>query len=182
MLRSRKETEIGTLKDKFDRMVSAVLLDFKGLDVEAVTKLRDEFRSAGVEYRVAKNTLIKNAIKGQAWADSLGANLRGMTGIAWSFEDPAAAAKVVKAFRKDNEKLKVKAGVLEGQILSGAQVEGQLATMPGKDELRSMLLATMQAPSQQFVQQLNAAAQNFVYLLAAKNAESPAEQGGGSGA
>jgi large subunit ribosomal protein L10 len=178
MDRNQKETEVGALKDKFDRMVSAVLLDFKGLDVEAVTKLRDEFRSAGVEYRVAKNTLIKNAIQGQAYAEGLGASLRGMTGIAWSFEDPSAAAKVVKAFRKDHEKLTVKAGLVEGQILSGPQVEGQLATMPGKDELRAMLLATFQAPSQQLVQQLNAAAQNFAYLLSAKK-EAAGEGSGG---
>lgn len=177
MDRRQKETEVGTLKDKFDRMVSAVLVDFKGLDVEAVTKLRDEFRSAGIEYRVAKNTLIRNAISGQPYAGALGSSLRGMTGIAWSYEDPAAAARVVKAFRKDHDKLKVKAGLVEGQVLSGQQVESDLATMPGKDELRARLLATMQAPAQQFVQQLNAAAQNFVYLLSAKK-----EAGGGSGA
>lgn len=168
MERSQKETLIGSIKDKFETMSSAVFLDFKGLNVEAVTKLRDEFRKSGVEYRVVKNTLVQQAIKGHAWADKLDKVLVGMTGVAWSFEDPSAAAKVVKSFRKDNAKLQIKAGLIEGQLLASAAVESQLATMPGKNELRAMLLATMQAPAQQFLQQLNAPLQNFAYLLKAK--------------
>jgi large subunit ribosomal protein L10 len=168
MERSHKEAVIKTVKDKFSRMSSAVFLDFKGLNVDAVTKLRDQFRKSGVEYRVVKNTLVHHAVKEHAWAKALDKSLAGMTGIAWSYEDPSAAAKVIKAFRKDNEKLKVKAGLIEGQILSPDAVETQLATMPGKNELRATLLATLQAPAQQLLQQLQAPGQNFVYLLKAK--------------
>ncbi|WP_437549104.1 50S ribosomal protein L10 [Sorangium sp. So ce327] len=171
MERSQKEVLIGSVRQKFERMSSAVFLDFKGMNVEAVTKLRDEFRKSGVEYRVVKNTLVRHAIKEHPWAKTLAKSLTGMTGVAWSYEDPSAAAKVVKAFRKDNQKLQVKAGLIEGQILSGDAVETQLATMPGKDELRATLLATLQAPLQQFVQQLNAPLQNFAYLLKAKEEE-----------
>ncbi len=168
MERAEKETLAGGIKDRFSKMTSAVFLDFKGLNVEQVTKLRDEFRKAGVEYRVVKNTLVHHAIKEHAWAKALEKTLVGMTGIAWSYEDPSAAAKVVKVFRKDNEKLKVKAGLIEGQVLPGEAVESQLATMPGKNELRAMLLMTMQAPAQQFLQQLQAPLQNFAYLMKAK--------------
>lgn len=168
MERAQKEAVIKTVKDKFDRMTSAVFLDFKGMNVEAVTKLRDQFRKSGVEYRVVKNTLVHHAIKHHAWAKALDKSLAGMTGIAWSYEDPSAAAKVVKAFRKDNDKLKVKAGLIEGQVLSPDAVETQLATMPGKNELRATLLATLQAPAQQLLQQLQAPAQNLVYLFKAK--------------
>jgi large subunit ribosomal protein L10 len=91
-----------------------------------------------------------------------------MTGVAFSYEDPSAAAKVVKAFRKDNEKLKVKGGLVDGQIIAGDRVETDLASMPGKDELRAMLLATFQAPLTQFVQLLQAPAQNLAYVLKAK--------------
>lgn len=168
MERAQKETVIGSLKDRFGRMSSAVFVDFKGLTVETVTKLRDEFRKAGVEYKVVKNTLVHQAIKEHAWAKSLDKTLVGMTGIAWSFEDPSAAAKIVKAFRKDNEKLTIKGGLVDGQVLNGDAVENQLATMPGKNELRAMLLMTMQAPAQQFLQQLQAPLQNFVYVLKAK--------------
>src|SRR5262249_57237044 len=119
--------------EKFERMTSAVLVDFKGLDVEAVSKLRDEFRKSGVEYRVVKNTLVRHAISHHGWAKKLGDSLVGMTGVAWSYEDPSAAAKVVKAFRKDHEKLKVKAGLIEGQGPSGEAVETNVATLPGHD-------------------------------------------------
>jgi large subunit ribosomal protein L10 len=170
MERTEKEALVGEVKQRFDRMTSAVFLDFTGLNVAVVTKLRDEFRKAGVEYRVVKNTLVRHAIKHHAWSPKLDDALVGMTGIAWSYEDPSAAAKVVKAFRKekDHEKLKIKAGLIEGQILNAEGVENQLATMPGKDELRATLLATLQAPLQQFLQQLNAPLQNFVYLVKAK--------------
>jgi large subunit ribosomal protein L10 len=170
MERADKEVVIGEVKAKFDRMTSAVFLDFKGLNVAVVTKLRDEFRKAGVEYRVVKNTLVHHAIKHHKWANKLDGTLTGMTGIAWSYEDPSAAAKVVKAFRKEkeHEALKIKAGLIDGQILNAEGVENQLASMPGKNELRATLLATMAAPMQQFLQQLNAPLQNFVYVLKAK--------------
>lgn len=168
MDRTEKQVVTDDLRDKFSRMTSAVFVDFKGMTVETVTKLRDEFRKSGVEYRVVKNSLVKQALRDKPWAGSLKGTLTGMTGVAWSYEDPSAAAKVVKAFRKDNQKLVIKAGLIEGQLLHANGVETQLATMPGKNELRAMLLATMQAPLQQFLQQLNAPAQNFVYLLKAK--------------
>lgn len=170
MDRTTKDNEIGRIKEKFSRMSSAVFLDYKGLNVAQVTKLRDEFRKSGVEYRVVKNTLVKHALKEFAWSKSLAKTLTGMTGVAWSYEEPGAAAKVVKAFRKEkeNEKLGVKAGLVDGSLIPGERVETDLASMPGKDELRATLLATMQAPMQQLLQQLNAPAQNFVYLLKAK--------------
>ncbi|MBX3213892.1 MAG: 50S ribosomal protein L10 [Labilithrix sp.] len=173
--REGKNTLIGEVKGKFDKATSAVLLDYKGLNVENVTKLRAEFRKAGVEYKVVKNTLVKQALKESAYGGKLDTALIGMTGIAWSYEDPSAAAKVVKAFKKDapeaGDKLKVKAGLIDGTVLDANAVENQLATMPGKDELRAQLLATLQAPLSQFVMLLNAPAQNFVYLLSAKERE-----------
>jgi len=170
MERAAKDTEIVELKKKFDRMTAAVFLDFKGMTVENATKLRAEFRKAGVEYKVVKNTLVKQALKDAPYAAKLKPTLAGMTGVAWSYEDPSAGAKVVKAFRKEEagNKLTVKAGLIDGAVLDAKAVEDQLATMPGKDELRSMLLATLQAPLTQFVQLLQAPAQNFVYVLVAK--------------
>ncbi len=173
--RTGKTALIGEVKGRFDKMTSAVFLDYKGMTVEQATALRASFRKAGVEYKVVKNTLVRHALKGQPFAEKLDDVLVGMTGVAWSYEDPSAAAKVVKAFKKDQgdagEKLKVKAGLIEGTVLDAKGVEEQLATMPGKDELRAKLLATFQAPLQQFVALLQAPTQNFVYLLAAKERE-----------
>jgi len=167
--RDGKSAEIKELKAKFDKMTSMVMLDYKGMNVETVTKLRTAFRKAGVEYRVVKNTLVKQALKGTKLYDVLDKHLAGMTGLAWSYEDPSAAAKVLKDFKKEYEALGIRGGVIEGQILDGKAVESQLATMPGKNELRATLLATLQAPLQNFVVLLAAPSQNFAYLLDARH-------------
>ena len=167
MLRERKTEQIGEIKERFDQMSSAVFVDYSGMTVEEVSKLRDHFRTKGVLYRVVKNTLVKKAL-GDSMAPGMDDVLKGMTGVAWSFEEPSAAARVVKAFRKENEKLKIKAGLLDGTVLDAKAVENQLALLPSKDEARATLLATFMAPAQQLVMLLNAPAQNFAGVLAAK--------------
>ena len=171
--REEKAKAVQEVKRLMDEATSYVFLGFKGMDVITVTDLRSKFRKAGVTYRVVKNKLIQQALKGTSLEGNaqLQKVLAGETGIAFSFEDPSTAAKVVRDFRKEGdkqEKLEVKAAVLDAAVMGGAQVEAQLATMPGKDELRAMLLATLQAPLQQLVQQLNAPAQNLVYVLEAR--------------
>lgn len=168
--RESKSAVVDAVKDNFERATAVVFVDFSGVNVPQVTELRDRFRKAGVEYRVVKNRLIKKAIEGQSAAGNavLQSSLKGMTGVAWSFEDPSAAAKIIKAFRKeneDNERLEVKCGLMDDEVLSAKQVETQLASLPGKDELRAMLLAQLQAPAQSLVRQLQAPAQNLGYVL-----------------
>ena len=177
MIRAAKEQQIEAVRDRFSRAISAVLVDFRGLDVASATELRDEFRKQGVEYKVIKNNVVRKAIEGSELADNeeFTAHLVGPTAIAWSFEDPSAAAKVIKNFRKEhtdvlqpkdgNEKLIVKCGVLEGQILDAKRVEKELASLPGKDEIRASLLAQLMAPMQNLVGQINAPAQNLALVL-----------------
>lgn len=167
MERAGKDKIIDLIKDRMAKMTSLVLTDFRGLTVSEVTALRDEFRKVGVEYRVVKNTFVKKAIKGTA-IEPLAKFLVGPTGLAWCYEDPSAAAKVVKAYKKTNEKLQVKCGVIESQIFPAKAVEEVMATMPGKQEVRAMLLATLQAPAVDLIRLLNAPPQNFAYLLQAK--------------
>src|SRR5262245_7937540 len=168
MLRSEKEEIVGQIRAQFERMSSAVFVDFTGMTVEQVTKLRDQFRAKGVAYRVLKNTLVKKALGDAPVTKQIGFALKGMTGVAWSFEEPSAAARVIKEFKKDNEKLKIKAGILEGDVLDAKAVEDQLAQLPSKDEARARLLATLQAPAQRFVMLMNAPARDFMGVLAAK--------------
>lgn len=168
MLRTEKLEQVADLKSRFDRMTSAVFLDFTGMTVEEVSKLRDTFRGKGIEYKVVKNTLVQKALADKSWVSQLDSTLVGMTGVAWSFEEPSAAARVLRDFRKENEKLKIKGGVLEGQVLSPKAVEDQLATLPNKDEARAMLLATFMAPAQTFVRLLTVPAQSMAGVLAAK--------------
>jgi large subunit ribosomal protein L10 len=171
--RASKEEQVSGIRDQFVRSTSAVFLQFQGLDVDATTTLRNEFRKAGVEYRVIKNSLLKLAVKGTPLDGNKAftGKLTGPTGVAFSFEDPSVAAKIVKEFRKDDlraQRLTVKCGVIDNAVLDGARVESELATMPGKDELRAMLLATLMAPAQCLVRQLSAPGQNFAYLADAR--------------
>jgi large subunit ribosomal protein L10 len=168
MDRTQKADLVKGIKEQLGRMTSAVFLDFSGMNVEEVSQLRASFRAKGVSYRVIKNTLMQKAVADQPFASALAPALRGMTGVAWSFEEPSAAARVVRDFRKENEKLKIKAALLDGQVLAGAAVESQLATLPSKDEARARLLATMMAPAQRLVMVLNAPARNLVGTLAAR--------------
>lgn len=166
MDRATKESQVGELKDKLAKTASIVLADYRGLDVPTVTSLRNEFRKAQCEYKVYKNTLVKLAIKGTQM-EGMGKHLEGPTAIIFSWESPAASAKVATKVAKDQEKFVVKGGYFEGQVLDTKGVEG-LASMPGKDELRAKLLATFMAPATDLVRTLSAGAQNFMYLLSAK--------------
>jgi large subunit ribosomal protein L10 len=165
--RGQKEAQVAEIKDRFGRMASAVVTDFRGLDVESINALRREFFKADVEYKVVKNTLVKRAIGEESYAEGLSAFLAGPTAIAWSYEDPVAPAKVVADFAKSNEKLKIKCAVLDGEVLDEEKVQA-LSKLPGKDEIKSQLLATFMAPAQQMVRLLAAGPTNFLYLLNAK--------------
>jgi len=176
MDRATKEAQVGELKEKLARTTSVLLADYRGISVPAVTSLRDEFRKATCEYRVYKNTLVKLAIKGTPM-EGMSAKLEGPTAIIFSYESPAASAKVATKIAKDQEKFVLKGGYFEGQVLDEKGVQG-LATMPGKDELRAKLLATFMAPATDLVRTLSAGAQNFVYLLAAKERQGGEGQGG----
>ena len=172
-----KEALVTTIRESFDKAVATVFLDYRGVDVETITELRARFRAAGIEYKVVKNNLVRKALAGTTLEgnEALESALKGMTGIAWSFEDPSTAAKVIRDFRKDKkdvlqkknepEKLLPKCAVLDGNVMAGNQVETALASMPGKDEIRAQLLATLMAPAQNLVAQLAAPGQNLALVL-----------------
>ena len=167
-----KQEQIDQIKERFSRATAAVLVDFRGLNVLKSTELRNAFRKAGVDYKVVKNTLVRKAVEGTKLDnDVFLKNLVGHTGIAWSYEDPSIGAKVIRDFRKDEvvaAKLAIKCGVIENSVMEGARVETDLANMPGKNEVRAMLLATLNAPAQSLVRQLAAAGQNLAYVLDAR--------------
>jgi large subunit ribosomal protein L10 len=179
--KTQKTEEIAKVKERFDASIAAVLVNFQGLDVATVSKLRRDFRKGGVDYKVVKNNLIRHALDGSAYQHAIGklervgankthhASLRGMTGVAWCKEDPSAAAKVIVAFKKDGgakaAKLAVKAGLIGGEVRNGQWVEDEMSKLPGLKETQAMLLATIQAPAQQVVGVLSAPARNLVTVL-----------------
>lgn len=166
MNRTDKNDNIGSLKDKLAKAQSLILADFRGLTVEADTKLRNEFRAGGCEYRVVKNTLLGKAIKGTPM-QVIDALLAGPTAIAYSFEDPAAPAKVAAKVAKEQTKFVVKGGFVDGRALDQKGVES-LSTLPGKDEMRATFLATLLAVPQNFLRLTQAAQQNFLFLVTAR--------------
>jgi len=141
-----------------------VVAEYRGLDVDAVTKLRKQARSEGVQLRVLKNTLARRAVSGTAFA---GLSDKMFGPLVYGFSaDPVAAAKVLAAFAKDNDKLVLKGGAMPNFVMDEAGVKS-LATMPSREELLARLMATMQAPIGQFVRTLNEVPARFVRTLAA---------------
>jgi len=175
-----KQQQIDLIRDRFSRATSAVLLNFRGLSVLKTSELRNQFRKAGVDFRVVKNSLVKIAIKDTALDTAeFRKILATETAIAWTYEDPSIAAKLVKEFRKDEanaQKLTIKCGILENKLMAGERVESELATLPGKDEVRAMLLAQFLAPAQRLVMQLAAPGQNLAYALDARRRQLEEQQ------
>ena len=173
MNRDEKAQQIAELKEKLHKSAAIVLADYRGLTVPAVTALREEFRKQQCEYKVYKNTLVKLAIKGTPM-EKMGKHLEGPTALIYSWDSPSAAAKIAREFAKGNDKFKIKGGYLEGNVLDDKGVLAS-ADMPGKDELRATLLATLVAPATNLVRTLNAGAQNFAFVIDARKRQLEAQ-------
>lgn len=163
--RAKKEDIVTDLKDRLSRSRIAILTDYKGLSVAEVNKLRDELRKVDVEFRVAKNSLMKLAVKGSKM-EGLGPLLQGPRAVAMSYEDPIGPAKVLTEFAKGNDKLEIIAGVLVDRVLSQEEIK-DLAKLPSREELIAKLLGTMLAVPSGFVRVLAAIPQKLLYALTA---------------
>jgi large subunit ribosomal protein L10 len=143
---------------------AAIVSEYRGLSVAEMSALRREAHDAGVYLKVIKNTLLRRAVKGSSF-ECLEEHFVGPLAFAAS-EDPVAVAKVISKFEKEYEALSIKAGVMSGELLSYEQISA-LSKLPGREELLAMLMGTMQAPVQKFVQTLNEVPTKFVRGLAA---------------
>ena len=134
-----KQQAVADLKGKLDKAVAGVLVDYKGIDVANDTKLRKELREAGVDYSVYKNSVIRFAVEGTAFAD-LAKHLEGTTAFALSEEDAIAPARIVAKYSKNvKEGFNVKAGFVEGNLLDAAGVN-ELAEIPSKEVIIARVL------------------------------------------
>lgn len=144
---------------------SAVAAHNRGLSVTQITSLRARARKQGVYMRVVKNTLARKAVEGTDFA-CLRDSLKGPTVLAFSREEPGAAARVIKEFAKDNEKLVPVAVAIGGQAYPGSEL-GRVASLPTLNEARAQLLGLLQAPMSQFVRTIAEPQAKFARLLAA---------------
>jgi large subunit ribosomal protein L10 len=144
---------------------SVVAAEYRGLTVTQMTDLRSKARANGVYLRVIKNTLARKALAGTAF-ESLGTTLKGPLVLAFSKDDPGAAARLVKDFSKANDKLVTKGLSLGGAVLSAKELD-KVASLPTKEQALSMLLGVMKAPLQKLVGTLAAPQLKLVRTLAA---------------
>ena len=139
-----KQHVVTEIAEKLRDSKSTIVVDYRGLTVSEVTELRKNLREAGVEFKVYKNSLTRRAAESAELAE-LNEFLTGPNAIAFSNEDVIAPAKVLNDFAKDHEALEIKAGVIEGKLVSLDEVKA-IATLPSREGLLSMLLSVLQAP------------------------------------
>jgi large subunit ribosomal protein L10 len=166
MNRTEKQELIDELHSEFVKSPHAILVDYKGLSVPAVTEFRRKVRQSGSSYRVVKNSLALRAAKGTP-LEKLGGKFEQTTGVAYTAKDPVALAKVLVDFAKDHPSLKVKVGIVAGEQLIDPEGVKALSSMPSLPELRARLLGMLQAPATKLVRVLNAPATKLVRVLAA---------------
>lgn len=169
MNRAQKTQEIESLKNRFANSQLTILAGYKGLTVAQMTELRNKLRASQSAFKVVKNRLAKIAVEGSNHAD-LKDHFKDTVAVATSEADPTAPAKILVEFAKQNEKLEIKAALLDGKILTNAEVKA-LADMPSKEELIAKLMGSMQAPAQNLVGVLSQIPRQVVQVLSAVKAQ-----------
>ena len=148
-----KKAAVAEISNSIANAQTMVIAEYRGISVESMTKLRANARKDSVYLHVLKNTLARRAVEGTSFA-ALADQMKGPLVYAVS-EDPVAAAKVLHQFAKTDDKIVIKAGSYNGDLLDAAQV-AELASIPSRDELLSKLLGIMQAPVSGFARCLAA--------------------------
>lgn len=171
-----KKAQVAEIVETLKGASTGVLVDYRGLSVEEDTKLRNDLRAAGVKYFVVKNTLLRLAAN-QVGLEELDSILHGPTALAVS-DDPVAPAKVIAEFAKDNEKMEIKSGFMDGKIMTLDEIK-TLAKTPSKETLIAKIMGSLNSPISGLARLLSTIVDGGVEisdLIAKKNGEAPAAE------
>jgi len=158
-----KQKVIKEIEQKLENAELVVFTDYRGINVEEMTDLRNRLRVPGVEYKVLKNTMTEFALQNLGYEDVI-SHIEGPNAVLFSNEDPVGPAKTIFEFIKEYKKLEVKIGILEGQTISAEKIKS-LAELPSREVLLGQVVGTMQAPISSFVYVLNANLTGLVRAL-----------------
>jgi len=163
MKKDEKQKQVEALRDELARAKSVLLSGFEGLTVAQDTDLRGKVAKAGAKYRVVKNSLIERASQGSA-LESVASKLRGTTSLAYTQSDPVGLAKIITAYAKENPVLVFKTGIVEGRVVSLADLNA-LASLPSREALLSKVLYLVKSPAQKVASALAGMARSLVCVI-----------------
>lgn len=159
----QKTQNVEEIREKINKAQSIVLVDYRGLNVAQITELRSQYRKAGVDYKVYKNSMMRFAFKEEG-LEEFNEYLKGPNAIAFGFEDPVSAAKITSEFAKTNDKLEIKAGIVDGKLIDVKGVN-DLAELPPREVLIAQVLGGFNAPIQGFANVLQGTVRGLVVAL-----------------
>ena len=171
--KAKKVETLAKLNDRFKRSKACVFVTFKGMTVDDTVKLRKALVTSGIDYQVAKKTLMRLMAQEGNVADFDEAKLAGAVGLAFGYTDEVSLAKAIKGHTKQFEALKIVAGIVDGKMVEGAVIN-TLASLPGREELLAKLVGTMLSPLRGFVGSLQSPISGFVRTLQAYSEKKPA--------
>ncbi|NTV51352.1 MAG: 50S ribosomal protein L10 [Desulfobulbaceae bacterium] len=163
MKREEKASIVDELNGKFSKAKIAIVADYRGMPVSALEGLRRELRKSNSEIKVAKNTLLRRAVKGTSF-EPMGEFFKGSTVVAISYDDLVAPAKALTGFLKDHPNFEIRSASMDGRVLSTQDLIA-LSTLPSREVMLSRLLSVMNAVPTSFVRVLNGVPTKMVYLL-----------------
>ena len=168
MQRNEKQQMVDSLKAKMAKAAIAVAVEYKNIDAEATVALRKKFRDNKIDYKVVKNTLARLAAKGTS-VEGLSSKLEGPSAIIMGYDDVVSPAKILQEVLKEQAgKMVVKGGVVQGNPVDAEGLKA-LASLPGLNELRGMLVGMINSPASKLVRLLNTPGSQLARVLSEKS-------------